>query len=456
MMLLRRVRSSTSQFALKQKLKISTNIPQFTNRSRLRLWAPNLFDSGIATAKRYDISKLSLSSVLVQSASSILATILSSDWLSRPSEDPSEREHFIIPAFEEGRGVDIYRYADRAIRVDVERPQEERGLAALLCPREVSTYAVVLGHVQCGKSTLVRKVIRSIEGPKGLVYCNVPVKTNNFIDCLRDVLGFNLAEMLPFERRSAKQFRQNRMTIDQQALWLDVRNHLFAAGKAYRAKHGRPIVLVVDSADLLAREQPQLLIAMQDFAKTCAEKGLLRIVFMSSDGSVVSLMQTRLSWPHFVELFEVGDISDRQAENLLMQEGIPRMVAKVAVEHITGGCFRSLQEFLQIYNPEEPVESLIRDLDMKMSRAMQHLNLLVQPDLFHDLLSRPAMHRHHQMHKLLQIAQIETLLEHNIIVLNPRGFYTFGSRQVAAFFRRQLASLRHETKSFINFLVACY
>ena len=50
-------------------------------------------------------------------------------------------------------------------------------------------------------------------------------------------------------------------------------------GKAYsRAKFKRPPVLVIDSADIVYKEDPQLLSRIQGFAKTAADNDVMRVV----------------------------------------------------------------------------------------------------------------------------------------------------------------------------------
>lgn len=453
------LRSATSQGAIKKKINFWTGSVPNPNKARFRLWAPQLLDTGAAVIKKADLHALSKRALLAPRAVTTELRRLLLSWNQGPIESVRDTEHFIIPAFEEGRGVDMYRYTDKAIPVAVDRPQDERDLATLLRPQVASTYAVIIGHSRCGKSMLLRKVIRSLDGPKGAVYCNVPDVTKNFITDLREILGFKSLGAHSVKTWMAGGRDMHPHKIHQQAnpyaLWMEMRGPLLDAAREYRTKHGRAAVLVIDSADLLAREQPEVLSAMQDFAKTCAEQGVLRFIFVSSNGAALSLMQSRFTWSKHAELFEIGHLSDQQAENLLMQRGIPRKVAKVVVQQITGGWLHSLYEFLQIYNPSEPIENVLYDMDKRMSNAMQHLNFLAETAVFQEMASRPTM-RMHQLNEYLHQTQIDNLIYHNILCVHPRGFYTFRSRHVAAFFERRFDEIKRETNAFVNFLVSCY
>lgn len=239
-------------------------------------------------------------------------------------------------------------------------------------------------------------------------------------------------------------------------MWTAMRAPLLEAAKEYLEKHGRAMVLVIDAADRLVREQRDLLARLQDCAKTCAQRGLMRFVFVSSDGAARSFLQSRSAWTGHGELFEVGHLSSQQAEHLLMQRGVPRQAAATAVRHVTGGHFPTLESFLRMYNPKDSdVHAIVHEMDQKVAETMRRLNLLVHSEVFKAMASHPSR-RAHRLENYLSESLLASLLVHNIISVHPRGFYTFSSRHVATFFERQLTNMRKETTSLVNFLVACY
>jgi hypothetical protein len=63
-----------------------------------------------------------------------------------------------------------------------------------------------------------------------------------------------------------------------------VQKALKNAAKAYKAKHNRPLVFVIDAADRVTEKDPKFFEALQYFAKEFADEGFLRVVFVASEG----------------------------------------------------------------------------------------------------------------------------------------------------------------------------
>src|SRR6185369_13567907 len=61
----------------------------------------------------------------------------------------------------------------------------------------------------------------------------------------------------------------------------------------YMEKYKHPIVLVLDQVDHIAKSDPKFLGILQDFAKNCADRGTLVIVFIASEGLVLQIMKCR-------------------------------------------------------------------------------------------------------------------------------------------------------------------
>jgi hypothetical protein len=367
-----------------------------------------------------------------------------------------ETEHHMIAAFESGRGVECYRAID-TIPSAVHRRELEKDLISLLRPSlhaeldsskgDALRCAVIVGEQGTGKSTAVRKFIRSIPGPKGVVYCNVPGNTQTFSTKLRRLLGY--------EKHSTHNslLREE----DPEGLWMALRGPLLEAAKGYKKKHSRAMVLVIDSADRLARHQPNLLTKLQEFASTCSATGSLRVVFMSSDGAALAHIRAGLPPPRRLELFEVGHLSEGEAEVLLMDHGVPREVATVVVHTITGGSFSAIKEFLSRYDPSEPdsVSSLVLHLERRVLSSVRAMNIQIDSEFFKLLVARPTICST-KATKLLMEDQINNLVRHNIITLHPRGFYRFHARYVGLFFKTQMINIQNETSAFVNFIINFY
>lgn len=214
------------------------------------------------------------------------------------------------------------------------------------------------------QSTAVRQVARACpeKGPNGVVYFKVK-KVPDFGTSLADALGFHAT---PFDLKegarrkimgqqnnagspdrtaepeatwaqledaivvSAREFRCELASILLSVLYrlssasvitrLDVLLSFRLVGFTCRAKHGRPMTLVIDDVQKLAREKPQFMLKLQEFAKDCADGGHLRVVLVSSDLTVLTFLLDKTSNYRCKRPLEVGesDISAAAAVEYLL------------------------------------------------------------------------------------------------------------------------------------------
>jgi hypothetical protein len=99
------------------------------------------------------------------------------------------------------------------------------------------------------------------------------------------------------------------------------------AATLFFLEHHRPMTLVIDGVDALAREQPTFFDILQDFAKTAADSGTLCVVFVSSDKAAVERMKPRSSWSRARRPLEVGDVPDADAVAYLVKRGVSIVTA---------------------------------------------------------------------------------------------------------------------------------
>lgn len=80
------------------------------------------------------------------------------------------------------------------------------------------------------------------------------------------------------------------------------------------------MTLVIDNAQKVLKQSDSFLRELQDFAKEEADKGNLRVVFVSSEFAVATFMQQHSEWSRAAkrEIFE-SDISEAEAEAYLLQ-----------------------------------------------------------------------------------------------------------------------------------------
>ena len=65
------------------------------------------------------------------------------------------------------------------------------------------------------------------------------------------------------------------------------------AGRYYKKKTSKPLVFVVDNCNRLAVEFPKAFNQLQDWAKDMADRGFIRVVFVSSGGVAPRVLQCK-------------------------------------------------------------------------------------------------------------------------------------------------------------------
>jgi hypothetical protein len=80
------------------------------------------------------------------------------------------------------------------------------------------------------------------------------------------------------------------------------------------------MTLVIDNAQDMLAQKPDFLTVLQKFAKSAADSGNLRVVFVSSDFTVLTHLQLNSEWSRCEQPLEIGegDISEEAAVGYLM------------------------------------------------------------------------------------------------------------------------------------------
>ena len=95
----------------------------------------------------------------------------------------------------------------------------------------------------------------------------------------------------------------------------------------YKKKMGQVPVLVIDGVDLLAKHNEELCCQLITNAKILANRKTLNVVLVSSEGSVVPLLN-KLSATNRSVICEIGDIGTDDAHAFLMQNSVDATLAK--------------------------------------------------------------------------------------------------------------------------------
>jgi hypothetical protein len=356
----------------------------------------------------------------------------------------------------------------------VSRPALQEKLLALLSPSSSQAskrYAVVVGASGTGKSTAVRLAVRGAGGAspqidaagntgagvkgkdptldkdevkvKGAVYFLAPTGTSSFstdlMRALRCTEPFSLFS--PFRKLvstdAAKDPSGLQVSLPQpMASWRTLSPMLLAAAARFKSRHGRPAVLVLDAMDLIAKDAPPFFTEVQNFAKECADKGTLRIVFVFSDGRALPLLQSNSARTRAIKPFEVGDISDEDAVAYLKGLGVEVGRSEALVKEVAGGRFSLLQEHAFA---EEPFEDTVQQLYGKSAADLWDAGVESTCPLFSALLTQKSIPMA-AAKKLMAGDKIFTLLGLNILSVHPNGTYSFHSRHVESFVAKEAAA----------------
>lgn len=219
------------------------------------------------------------------------------------------------------------------------------------------------------------------------------------------------------------------------ATWLMLAPALIAAAHDFHIRNGRPMTLVIDSTHDIARECPAFLDQLQDFAKTAADTGNLRIVFISSDETALERMKGRSAWSRAETPVEVGDISDVSAISfVLRRHKVDNDFATELVQEVNGGRFSLL------VNPiprGKLVCEIRREMDIMVDKKLKRLKLTPMDPFFQKLTANGSVDANEALSLLgCDRSTVSALLAADIIAAHNNGTYTAHSRFIKTFLKR--------------------
>jgi hypothetical protein len=239
--------------------------------------------------------------------------------------------------------------------------------------------------------------------------------------------------------QETKEVRELPLSEEPSATWARASLVIRGAASKFYDKHKRPAVLIIDSAEILAKMNPAFFEQLQVFAKQRTDEGSLRMVFVSSDGSVLEQFQRRSAKSRMWPPFEVGDISDNAAVEFLKRKGVEQEQAEEAVRDITGGRFELLRKFVDSWAAKGN-ESTRRDLYDKTRKVLDTMKIDGRHELFRTLVSQTRLKDHPARLLLGDMADssLRALVDRSIIAAHPDRTFTFQSRHVESFFKQEV------------------
>ncbi|RIA98869.1 P-loop containing nucleoside triphosphate hydrolase protein [Glomus cerebriforme] len=301
----------------------------------------------------------------------------------------------------------------------VERKDLEDTLSKILQP-SLHNYYLIMGTHGTGKTTLIQNTILKLKKPKGVVHFKCPSDVNEFSKELAKHLD---CELYPDAGRQSKY-----------ADWSLLRRQLVSTAHYYMKTYKRPMVLILDQIDRIAKKDPEFLGILQDFAKDYADKGSIIIVFVSSESLIPRLLQSRSAWSRATTL-QIGDISDEAAVKFLQDSGIEENISKYAVKYLTGGRFTLLNLFQNKYKmtPKNVLEEYKKHLFMSIKEDMRSMKLPKNHKIFIKLIESHAIDID-QATNIIPLDMIRELIEANIL-RHQNYTVSFHSRYVENYFK---------------------
>ncbi|RHZ44228.1 hypothetical protein Glove_750g52 [Diversispora epigaea] len=389
----------------------------------------NSFKTVITTSKKLDIKK-------------ILTTMgigLVISYLYFTYESPRTRDKNMADVFKKGK---IYRVIDPPKLI--KRENLENALKNIL-QLSLQKYFLILGKHGTGKTTLIQNTILNLQKPKGVIHFECPSDSKEFVKNLSKYLDY---ELYPFKLQDI--FIQSTTNVikkgstwhleqddySKYSNWNLLSIQLQRTAIYYMKKYKRPIVLVLDQVDRIAKTDPEFLGILQDFAKDCADKGTLVFVFIASEDLVPQIMKSRSAWSRAIIPFEVGDISDEEAVKFLQDSGIDKKKAEYAVKYLTGGQFTLLKE-IQVLNRVNP-ENLFEKFKVQMFTQIRRDLVTMKLPTNHKFFIKLIEVDHIDMEKaktIIPLNLIYKLVEANILREHEDFTVSFYSRFIDTYFK---------------------
>ena len=362
----------------------------------------------------------------------------------RPEDVPDS----VLDTFESGGKLGWDEEFKRDADAVVKRPDVETHLQEFFYPDPTTdaSYVLIVGEHGTGKSTAVRRVVRERERINGAIYVNVPDDIRFFGGVVASAVGMPdtivdiKSGVIRRINQETKEVRDLPLSEEPSATWARASIVIRGAASKFYDKHKRPAVLIIDGAELFAQENPAFLQQLQLFAKQRTDEGCLRMVFVSSDGSVLEQLQSRSAKSRMRKPpFEVGDVSDKEAVEFLTRKGETQEKAEEAVRDITGGRFELLNDYLRVWRSAGN-DATRQELFKATRDAVESVGIDERHPLFGALVAQQRIDKSPACLLLGVKADttLRALLEKNIIAAHPDLTFTFHSRHVESFFKQEV------------------
>ncbi|PKY29590.1 hypothetical protein RhiirB3_446278 [Rhizophagus irregularis] len=193
------------------------------------------------------------------------------------------------------------------------RPIIVSHLKAIFQPaKNQSRYYTVCGEPGTGKTTLIKLALKEVG--RGVVYVDVPPFVNDFGETFGEAINFAFEEDVSLNN----QLRRKLSDESDEPKWVRALITFQLAAKAYNVKYDIPAVIVYDNVDRL---DPKTIRILQNSAKDNADSQTYIAVFVSSEGSVLKIMEgNSSSYSRAFGPIEIGDLTKEESIKYLVSK----------------------------------------------------------------------------------------------------------------------------------------
>ncbi|RHZ79977.1 hypothetical protein Glove_139g61 [Diversispora epigaea] len=206
------------------------------------------------------------------------------------------------------------------------------------------------------------------------------------------------------------------------------------AAKVYKAKYGRPLVIIYDNVDYLIQKNTDILDQLQSSVAENDNKGNYIAVFVCSEYSAVQRMSSRGHWTD-MEYFEIGDLTKEESIDYLNKENIKEEEAR-KIHELVGGYILDLKKAADHLFSGQSFEDIKKTIKIEARKKFRNAKLL--PDYKYNEVGRKIINALLNSKELCasEFCEYNELLSKNVFEYHPKTHkITFMSKSMENFIR---------------------
>ena len=215
---------------------------------------------------------------------------------------------------------------------------------------DLKKFGIILGPGGTGKSLSTQ--IACNQNSFGVLYTHIG---GNLVDTFAEQTGVPIQPRGLFDSIAKHTDRIHYYKLksldnkDEFGALMEIIAILSEQAREFKKKHNQIPCLFIDGAGLLAKEFPSRFFEMVTQAKIYANEGILRIIFVSEEGHIMSLFQSASSSSRAAKIMEIVDVDDKEGKEYLVENGLPPGLSEKVVKY-TGGRIFFLLDAICKYN----------------------------------------------------------------------------------------------------------